>query len=148
MKQPFFMEIIQPTTPSDWSKYYALRFEVLREPWNQPLGSEMLEDDPSAMHAMIVEDEQVLAVARLHQAAEGLGQVRCVAVAGNQQGKGLGKKLMLFLEEKAKQEGLSRIILEARENAVPFYESLGYKVTKESYLLFGAIQHYTMEKSL
>jgi ribosomal protein S18 acetylase RimI-like enzyme len=71
-----------------------------------------------------------------------------VAVASNQQGKGLGKQLMNYLEAKAKEQGLSKIVLEARENAVPFYENLGYRITKESYLLFGAIQHYTMEKSL
>ena len=141
MKQPFFMKIIQPTTPSDWSKYYALRFEVLREPWQQPLGSEKLEDDPTAIHAMMVDDENVLAVARLHQASTGLGQVRCVAVASNQQGKGLGKQLMNYLEAKAKEQGLSKIVLEARENAVPFYENLGYRITKESYLLFVEIQN-------
>jgi predicted GNAT family N-acyltransferase len=38
------------------------------------------------------------------------------------------------------------MILEARENAVPFYKSLGYEILKKSYLLFGEIQHYTMHK--
>lgn len=142
------MEIVQPNTPDLWQKYFALRYEVLREPWNQPIGSEKLEDDPSSINAMIIENEMALAVARLHEAAPGIGQVRCVAVATNQQGKGLGKLLMEHLEDKAIALGMKKIILEARENAVPFYERLGYQITKESYLLFGEIQHYTMEKSL
>jgi hypothetical protein len=39
-------------------------------------------------------------------------------------------------------------VLEARENAVPFYQSLAYEIEKESYLLFGEIQHYRMKKAL
>lgn len=140
------MEIKQPVSLSDWSNYYALRYEVLREPWSQPLGSEILNDEDSAIHAMIVENDIVLAVARLHEAEKGIGQVRCVAVATNQQGKGLGKLLMTYLEDEAKKRGFQQIVLEARENAVPFYEKMGYKITKESYLLFGEIQHYTMLK--
>jgi predicted GNAT family N-acyltransferase len=38
------------------------------------------------------------------------------------------------------------MILQAREGAVKFYQSLGYKVIEKTYLLFGQIQHYKMEK--
>jgi ribosomal protein S18 acetylase RimI-like enzyme len=82
----------------------------------------------------------------MHQSGPSQGQVRCVAVANNQQGKGIGKKLMGFLEDTAKAKGWTEMILEARENAVPFYKSLGYEILKKSYLLFGEIQHYTMHK--
>ena len=34
------MDIIQPKSPEDFKKYYNLRYEVLRKPWNQPIGSE------------------------------------------------------------------------------------------------------------
>ena len=40
------------------------------------------------------------------------------------------------------------VVLEARENAVPFYESLGYSMIEKSYLLFGEIQHFRMKKAL
>ncbi|RVU25011.1 GNAT family N-acetyltransferase [Sandaracinomonas limnophila] len=143
------MKIIQPTSPSDWEKYLALRYEVLREPWNQPLGSEILADDSTSLNAMIIDAQgDALGVARLHETSPGVGQVRCVAIKTMQQGKGLGKILMNYLENEAIKLGLREIILEARENAVPFYESLGYKITKKSYLLFDEIQHYTMEKEL
>jgi len=142
------MQIIQPKSSSDWEKYFALRYDVLREPWGQPHGSEVLNDEDSAIHAMVVEEDQVLAVARLHEVEKGLGQVRCVAVASNHQGKGLGKTVMNYLESEALKKGIQRIVLEARENAVPFYKSIGYHIIKESYLLFGEIQHYTMEKDL
>lgn len=142
------LEIKSPTTDSDWKAYYALRFNVLREPWNQPLGSEVLADEDQAIHAITVEGTEVVGVARMHESAEKQGQVRCVAIATEAQGKGIGKAMMAYLEEKAKQKGWTEIVLEARENAVPFYEAIGYTIVAESYLLFGEIQHYRMQKSL
>lgn len=142
------LEIKSPQTESDWKAYYALRFNVLREPWNQPLGSEVLADEDQAIHAIAVENEEVLGVARMHESAEKQGQVRCVATATEAQGKGIGKAIMAYLEEKAKQKGWTEIVLEAREKAVPFYEAIGYTIVAESYLLFGKIQHYRMQKNL
>jgi predicted GNAT family N-acyltransferase len=142
------MELITPHTDVHWKAYYALRYSVLREPWNQPLGSEILADEQNAIHIMAVDNDQVLGVARMHESATNQGQVRCVAVSTDQQGKGVGKAIMLNLEEQAQQKGWNEIVLEARENAVPFYKSLGYHIEEESYLLFGEIQHYRMKKAL
>jgi N-acetylglutamate synthase-like GNAT family acetyltransferase len=142
------MEIKSPQTDAEWKAYYALRFNVLREPWNQPLGSEVLADEDQAIHAIAVEDNEVLGVARMHESAAKQGQVRCVATATAAQGKGIGKAIMAYLEEQAKAKGWTEIVLEARENAVPFYQAIGYTIVAESYLLFGEIQHYRMSKTL
>jgi N-acetylglutamate synthase-like GNAT family acetyltransferase len=142
------MEIKSPQTDAEWKAYYALRFNVLREPWNQPLGSEVLADEDQAIHAIAVEDNEVVGVARMHESAEKQGQVRCVATATAAQGKGIGKAIMAYLEDQAKAKGWAEIVLEARENAVPFYQRIGYTIIAESYLLFGEIQHYRMKKAL
>ncbi len=138
-----------PETSTEWKAYYQLRFDVLREPWNQPRGSEVLADEDQVIHAAAFdEDGTLVGVARLQTNAPGVGQVRCVAVSAAAQGKGVGRKLMKHLETLASEQGLTEIILEARENAVPFYQSIGYEITKTSYLLFNEIQHYTMRKQL
>ena len=142
------MEIKAPQTDSEWKAYYALRFNVLREPWNQPLGSEVLADEDQAIHAIAVAGEEVLGVARMHESSPNQGQVRCVAIATAAQGKGIGKAIMAYLEDQAKTKGWTEIVLEARENAVPFYHAIGYSNVAESYLLFGEIQHYRMSKTL
>ena len=142
------MEIKSPQTEAEWKAYYALRFNVLREPWNQPLGSEVLADEDQAIHAIAIEDGVVLGVARMHESAIKQGQVRCVATATAAQGKGIGKAIMAYLEEKAVENGWNEIVLEARENAVPFYEAIEYTIIAESYLLFGEIKHYRMKKAL
>ena len=142
------MEIKSPQTAAEWKAYYALRFNVLREPWNQPLGSEVLADEDQAIHAIAAEGEEVLGVARMHESSPNQGQVRCVAIATAAQGKGIGKAIMAYLEDQAKTKGWTEIVLEARENAVPFYRAIGYSIVAESYLLFGEIQHYRMSKTL
>jgi predicted GNAT family N-acyltransferase len=142
------MEIKSPQTDAEWKAYYGLRFQVLREPWNQPLGSEVLADEDQAIHVIAFAGEEVLGVARMHESAVQQGQVRCVAIATAAQGKGIGKAIMAYLEDQAKAKGWTEIVLEARENAVPFYQAIGYSIVAESYLLFGEIQHYRMKKAL
>lgn len=139
-----------PATPKEWEQYYNLRFTVLREPWGQLKGSEVLKDEDQADHAMIVDAEtnEIVGVARMQTNTPTQGQVRCVAVSPNVQGKGVGKLLMKYLEDVAKEKGIKEIILDARENAVKFYQSIGYTIFEDSYLLFGEIQHYKMRKEL
>jgi N-acetylglutamate synthase-like GNAT family acetyltransferase len=106
------MEIKAPHTEADWKAYYALRYHVLREPWNQPLGSEVLQDEATAIHVMAIdEDGKALGVARMHECAHLQGQVRCVAVATDQQGKGIGKLIMSYLEKVAVENGCKKWFL-------------------------------------
>jgi hypothetical protein len=63
------IEINVPQSAEQWEKYYDLRFKILREPWGQPKGSEVLKDEDEATHAMAVDTEsgQILGVARLQK---------------------------------------------------------------------------------
>ena len=138
-----------PETEAEWQQYYALRYQVLRKPWLQPPGSERLSDDADAQHAIALSpDGQVVGAGRLHTSAGGVGQVRMMAVHPAWQGKGVGRAVALYLEEKARAQGLTELMLEARETAIPFYTQLGYTGNERSYLLYGTIQHYTMRKKL
>ena len=138
-----------PATQSEWEQYYDLRFKVLREPWGQLKGSEVLTDEGQADHAMVVDDEtnKIVGVARMQTNTPTQGQVRCVAVSPEVQGRGVGKLLMNYLENVAQQKGMNEIILDARENAVKFYLSIGYEIIGDSYLLFGVIPHFKMKKT-
>lgn len=137
-----------PETAQEWEQYYQLRYTVLREPWGQLKGSEVLQDEDKTDHAMVIDSEthEIVGVARMQINTPTQGQVRCVAVAPHVQGKGVGKLLMKYMEELAQQKGIKEIILDARENAVKFYLSIGYEIFEDSYLLFGKIQHWKMKK--
>ena len=143
------MRLQIPITSQDFEKYYQLRWEILRKPWNQPKGTEKDDSENSSFHLMALNDEmECIGVSRLQKNTREEAQIRFMGIRGDQQGKGVGKLLMAALEQKAKEDGVRKIILQARENAVPFYLSLGYKQIEKTFLLWDIIQHYKMEKEI
>jgi len=141
--------IRSPQNKTEWEAYYKLRYDVLRAPWGQEKGSEQTADEAQHQHFAFFNDaNQIIGVGRLDQTAPHVGQVRFMAVAANQQGKGIGKAIMNEIEAVCKTNGYLQIILHAREVALPFYQKLGYQLVEPSHLLFGEIQHYLMQKTL
>jgi len=143
------MRIIEPETSEELKKYFNLRYEILRKPWNQPFNSTMDEWEDQSIHVLMLdENDEAIACGRLQINSKTEGQIRSMAVRTEVQGKGLGKKIIQYIEQRALGLMLKNIILDARINAVKFYEGRGYKVAGESYLLFGIIPHFKMEKEL
>ncbi len=143
------IEIRAPKNQQEWDKYYQLRWEVLRKPWNQPIGSEKDTSEDTSIHFMALnEQNEILGVCRLQKNSETEGQIRFMAVSKNAQGKGIGKLLIKAAEKKAIELGINTIILQARENAVPFYISCKYEIVEKTFVLFDTIQHYLMTKKL
>ncbi|WP_400193317.1 GNAT family N-acetyltransferase [Hymenobacter sp. B81] len=145
------MPVETPLAAADWAAYYQLRYAVLRQPWQQPPGSERAPDDdaPTTTHALWrAPDGRVGGVARLSPGGPGQGQVRFMAVAPPWQGHGVGRQLLEFLEAEARRQGLRELVLHARAGAAGFYQRLGYAVVEPSHTLFGVIPHVLMRKDL
>lgn len=143
-----------PRTPAEWAAYYRLRYAVLRQPWQQPPGSERVpaDDEPGTIHALLLATAraapEALAVGMLQPTSPHQGQIRFMAVAPGATGQGLGQRVVAHLEAQARAGGLREIVLHSRQAAVGFYEKLGYMVVAPSHLLFGEIQHFLMQKEL
>ena len=145
---PALPEVREPRTEQDWQRYYGLRWQILRAPW-QASGPEREEDDDRSIHRMLsAVDGDVIAVGRLHRVDAHTGQIRFMAVAQGQERKGYGSLLLQSLETAARDMAIDRLILQSRENAVPFYRHHGYQLVEKTFLLFGEIQHYLMRKQL
>jgi len=143
------MIIRPPATETEFEAYYALRWKILRQPWNQPPGSEKDAFEKESIHVAALNDsEKIIGVGRLHHLVEDRGQIRFMAVDPEARGQGVGRAILQELECRAVQSGLLEIILNAREEAVPFYRQNGYEVTGGSHTLFGAIPHFEMRKRL
>ena len=142
------MEIRTPNTQAEWDAYYQLRWEVLRKPWNQPVGSEKDADENAFYHVAAFEGEKILGVGCLKMINDQEAQIRFMAVANSLQRKGVGVSLMNALEVHAFSRRATKVVLHAREIAVPFYEYCGYTIIEKSYLLFDSIQHYLMSKEI
>jgi len=143
------IKIIEPQTQQEFEAYYLVRYQTLRKPWNQPIGSEKDEFESSSIHAMALNDkDKIIGVCRLQKNTDFEFQIRFMGVIDEAQGLGVGKKLIDYMEKKATSLGAQKMILQARENAVPFYLKCGYSIKQKSFVLWNIIQHYLMEKEL
>ena len=139
-------QLIQPDTPAQWQAYYALRYQVLRAPWQQPPGSERDDAEDIASHRMIISaDGEALAVGRIQPLDHGRAQIRYMAVHAN--GQGLGQCIVAALEAQALAWRCQQIVLNARETAEGFYHKLGYIAGDPQAALFG-IPHRQMRKQI
>lgn len=137
-----------PATEQEWHDYYQLRWRILREPWQQPLGSERDALEDAAYHLMLVDEHGSIAAAgRLHKIDATTAQVRYMAVATEHQGKGAGSRILAGLEAQAAAWGCSSVQLNARDTALVFYQRSGYFDIAAAPEQFG-IRHYVMRKTV
>jgi predicted GNAT family N-acyltransferase len=147
--ESFKYRLIIPSTKKELKLYYDLRFDVLRKAWKQPKKTVKDEWEDISLHVLMLnEDDEAIATGRLQFNSNQEGQIRSMAVKENYRSRGLGTIVLRFLEEKAVEKKLSRIILDARDKAVHFYEKNGYTSEGPSYTLFEEIPHVKMSKQL
>ncbi|NNT71886.1 GNAT family N-acetyltransferase [Flavobacterium sp. IMCC34852] len=75
-------------------------------------------------------------------------QIRGMAVLENNQGKGFGKLLVTHSEQILKTKKTDLIWFNARENAVGFYQKMGYEIIGNSFDIPNVGIHYVMWKKL
>jgi thioesterase domain-containing protein len=142
-------KLITPTTDNQLNKYYQFRWQILREPWQQPLGSERDEYDELSHHRMIVDSRgRPMAIGRLYITPEDDGQIRYMAVKTNRRGRGIGSLILVALESLARQEGAKRLVCNAREDAIAFYHNNGFENQGELSDERGPVRHQQMVKAL
>ena len=144
--------IRQPETKAEWNQYYHLRWQILRQPWNQPPGSEKDELEDTSIHRMAIfktnNSLQVIAVGRLHITDNDKAQIRYMAVDEKNRRFGVGNKILRALEEAALQKNITHIELNARESAVDFYQANHYEIDEAAHTLYDEIRHFKMKKVL
>jgi len=139
-----------PKTREDFRAYYALRYKVLREPWGHPKGTEKDDYEPISEHFMAVAEkaEEILGVIKLFEKSPGVGQVSHLAVATDQQHKGVGKFLIAAVEKRACELGFKTLGAMARVTATSFFEKHGYHIAGLPTPHLGTIHLVWMEKEL
>lgn len=138
-----------PKTDEQFEAYFQFRWEMLRKPWNHPLGSEKDEYEQVAEHRMIVNNlGEVLAVGRVHLNMSEEAQIRHIAVSKKQQGKGLGKLIYSALEEVAREQGAKRLVTNSRRVSIEFFTACGFEIEKQAPMELGKLKRTQMIKKL
>ncbi len=137
-----------PFASPNYDESIAIRHQILRQPLGLHFSIEQLEAEWNQFHlGYFSKTDRMLACLVLHAIDGDNIKMRQVAVLEKYQGHGLGRILVNCSEAFALMTGAKRIVLHARNNAVPFYLALGYNLYPEMFLEVG-IPHYKMEKTL
>lgn len=143
------LQIGRPETPEELDEYFELRWRVLRSPWGQPRGSEKDEHEDAAHHVTArLPSGRLAGVGRVHRTGAGEARIRYMATEADCRGRGVGRAVLSRLEALARADGARRIVLNARDGAVGFYEHRGYAIVGRGPTLFGRVTHSAMEKTL
>jgi GNAT superfamily N-acetyltransferase len=131
----------------EYEQMLKLRDQVLRKPLGLGFTPDELEKEKENMLIGAFEDERMLGCCMLVEEQPDIVRLRQMAVLNDLQGKGVGRALMNFAENLARDRGYKIIRMHARHNAVGFYEKVGYRVKGDQFIEI-TIPHYLMEKQL
>lgn len=124
-----------------------LRNDILRKPLGLNFTAEELEKEKEEILIGAFEEEKMLGCCMLITTDPTTVRLRQMAVLNNLQGKGIGRALMQFAENIARDRGFRKITMHARKTAVGFYEKLGYQVEGEQFEEV-SLPHFIMQKVL
>ena len=124
-----------------------LRNELLRKPLGLTFTAGELEKEKEDILMGAFEEDKLLGCCLLTEMDIKTIRLRQMAVSNNLQGKGIGRALMIFAENIARDRGYRKLVMHARKTALGFYEKLGYQVIGGEFEEV-TIPHYVMEKAL
>ena len=131
----------------EYQQMVNLRNEMLRKPLGLKFDKEELEKEKQDVLIGAFEDDKILGCCLLTPINPFTVRLRQMAVPNNMQGKGIGRALMIFAENIARDMGYKTLVMHARKTAIGFYEKLGYYTTGNEFTEV-TISHYIMEKQL
>ncbi|HDE5097306.1 TPA: GNAT family N-acetyltransferase [Staphylococcus aureus] len=137
-----FSKVIDPEMLEDC---FYIRKKVFVEEQGVPEESEI--DEYESIHLIGYDNGQPVATARIRPINETTVKIERVAVIKSHRGQGMGKMLMQAVESLAKDEGFYVATMNAQCHAIPFYESLNFKMRGNIFLEEG-IEHIEMTKKL
>jgi len=132
---------------TEYFQMVKLRDDVLRKPLGLTFTPEELDSEKDNMLIAAFEDDQILGCCMLVEEDPRIVRLRQMAVLNDLQGKGVGRALINFAENLARDRGYRSIRMHARINAIGFYEKVGYIVSGDQFTEV-TIPHYLMEKML
>lgn len=136
----------------DWGtpKYKSgleLRDRVLRKPLGLNIFDDNLQGEINDCHICASIDSMTIGILILKRINETTSQMKQVAVDESVRGQNVGRKMVTFAEQIAKDSGNNTIVLNARDTAIPFYEKLDYLKMGDKFMEVG-IPHIKMLKNL
>ncbi len=130
----------------DYGRLLELRRQILREPLGLEWSAADLEHEAEEWHFGAWEEDVPVGCVSVRWLGGGRVKLRQMAVAAGWQSKGVGRFLVEEVLGVVAREGGTLAELHSREEAVGFYERLGFVVEGEAFEEVG-IRHWKMAKA-
>ncbi len=134
-------------TEAEMEAALAVRMRVFVAEQSVPAEEELDDEDATATHVIARHNELVVGTGRMLIRAEGTCQIGRMAVDQPWRRQGVGGQLLLYLEQEARSQGMSQVMLHAQEYVKDFYAAHGYLERGELFLEAG-IPHIEMRKEI
>lgn len=140
------IKIIDHKSP-EYEKMVDLRRQILRKPLDLDFTEEELDQEENNILIALFEEDEILGCCMLTKIDPDTMKLRQMAIKSGLQGKGVGRVMMQFAENIARDRGYRKMTMHARRTAIGFYEKLGYKVDGHEFEEV-TVPHFVMEKPL
>ncbi len=132
----------------EYDEAVRLRYDILRKPLGRFFNPEDLAPEYNQIHiGCYSRNGELVGYLNLTPLSDKQVKMRQVAVAESVQKTGVGRLLVTYAEERARQLGFEWMELHARETAAAFYDRLAYDRVGERFEEVG-IPHFKMKKRL
>ena len=131
----------------EYKQMVDLRYQMLRKPLGLTFTPQDLAAEKNDILICCFEDDKIEACCMLTETDPKTVRLRQMVVTDVLQGNGIGRVLMSFAENIARDRSYRRLTMHARKSAVGFYEKNGYKICSGEFEEV-TIPHYVMEKEL
>src|SRR5215469_32189 len=119
------IKVVEITGQPQMEQAWVIRRTVFIEEQHVPEEIEMDADDTDAFHALALDGSKPAGCGRM-VAHDGYVKIGRMAVLRERRGEGIGRNILVFLMERAKQQGFGRAVLHAQLTAEGFYLKNGY----------------------
>lgn len=140
------LKIIEFGSPS-YQKMVDLRFQILRNPLGLTFSQADLDKEKDDILIGFFEEDNLEGCCILTPDNKTEIRLRQMAVIAGLQHRGIGRVIMNFAENVARDRGYKVLHMHARKTAVGFYQKLGYEIIGEEFEEV-TIPHFEMQKAL
>ena len=105
----------------EYETMVRLRYDLLRKPLGLSFDPKELEKERDDVLMGAFDDDRMLGCCLLTRVDDRTLRLRQMAVSNNLQGKGVGRALMIFAENIARDMGYQTLMMHARVTATGFY---------------------------
>lgn len=121
------MEILRATKTWQQAAAYYVRVQGMVKGFNIPLNKEFDEHDgPDTEYVVVLDKGFPIATCRIFKIDDEIAKIERVVVLEEYRKKGTGRFLIEGAEEWIREKNYKKIVITSRDEAVGFYEKLGY----------------------